>query len=302
MTRAPQPGEESLAIVMITLNEAHNIEAVLDNIADVADEIFLVDSFSTDDTVGRALARGVKVYQRPFRGFGDQWNFAVRDLPIRSAWTMKLDPDERLSPELKASLKEALRAPEAEAFTLRRRLWFMNRPLPVRQEILRVWRTGSAVFSDVLVNEHPVVQTRPVLLDGELQHLDSAHLHHWFDKQNKYSTLEARSAFAGSALAATPRLLGSGLQRRMWLKANFSKLPLRFALIHLWYLVAQGAWRAGRAGWIWSHLRAEIFRVREFKRLEMQWLGRAYDPPAVRLGDPHPGAVQVDAAAPGGER
>ena len=90
-----------LAVLMIARNEAHHIDAIMDNLAGFAEQVFLVDSYSTDATVARALARGVYVVQRPFRDFGDQWNFAVSGLPVTQSWTMKLDPDERLTDELK---------------------------------------------------------------------------------------------------------------------------------------------------------------------------------------------------------
>ena len=99
-----QAGVAPVAVVMISLNEGHNLEAVLQNLAGWAQEVFLVDSYSQDDTVDIALRHGVQVVQRRFRGFGDQWNFALRELPITAPWTMKLDPDERLSDELKARI------------------------------------------------------------------------------------------------------------------------------------------------------------------------------------------------------
>ena len=104
-----QPGLAPVAVVMISLNEGHNLEAVLENLKGWAQEVFLVDSYSQDDTVDIALRHGVQVVQRRFRGFGDQWNFALEHLPITAPWTMKLDPDERLSDELKANLLAAMR-------------------------------------------------------------------------------------------------------------------------------------------------------------------------------------------------
>jgi glycosyltransferase involved in cell wall biosynthesis len=69
---------------MISLNEAHNMRLVLENIAPIAREIFIVDSFSSDDTVKIAEEFGVHVVQRKFSGFGDQWNFAMQELRIGS--------------------------------------------------------------------------------------------------------------------------------------------------------------------------------------------------------------------------
>ncbi len=271
LDRPWQSGTAPVAVVMISLDEAHNMEAVLDNISGWAQEVFLVDSYSTDDTVDIALSRGVHVVQRSFQGFGDQWNYAVNELPINAPWTMKLDPDERLTPELKLSIEQAAINNQGDAFLMRRRLWFMGKPMPVRHELLRVWHTGTCRFSDVAVNEHPLVEGINVLLDGNLEHHDSPNLHHWYEKQNRYSTAEAIAAHRGDKLSATPRLFGSALERRMWMKRTYSHIPFRHVLMFLYCFLWQGAWRAGRAGYIWSHLRAEVYRMREYKLLEMNW-------------------------------
>ncbi|KXK15643.1 MAG: glycosyl transferase family 2 [Armatimonadetes bacterium OLB18] len=222
------PGPVPVAVVMISLNEGHNMEEVLRNLAGWAQQVFLVDSYSADETVDIALRHGVHVVQRRFRGFGDQWNFALRELPITSPWTMKLDPDERLTPELKWSIESALRRGDLGAGVITRRLWFMGRPLPVCQRLVRIWRTGACRFTDVLVNEYPIVDGPEQALGGELEHHDSPSLTHWYDKQNRYSAAEALIRFEGRDLSDRPSLLGSGLQRRMWVKKHFWKLPGRY--------------------------------------------------------------------------
>ena len=271
---------------MISLNETHNMTDVLDNLEGWAQEVFLVDSYSCDDTVDIALARGVHVVQRPFEGFGDQWNFAVGELPVSAPWTMKLDPDERLTPELKASIEKAIAADNHDALVMRRRLWFMGKPMSVRQNILRLWRSGTCRFSNVSVNEHPLVEGNEMLVDGDLEHHDSPNLHHWYDKQNHYTTAEAAAANRGDKLSTTPRFFGTGLERRMWLKKIYFYLPFRHHLMRLYCLFFLGAWRAGRVGFIWARLRAEVFRMREYKRLEMTWQKNPYNPPPAKTGQP----------------
>src|ERR1700693_6205605 len=135
-TKAWQSGRVPVAVIMISLNEAHNMEAVLQNLRDWAKEIFLVDSYSSDGTVDIALRHGVNVVQRRFRGFGDQWNFALRELPISAPWTMKLDPDERLSDTLKQEIAAAIIADDVDGLSFDRRLWFMNRSLPVKHHLV----------------------------------------------------------------------------------------------------------------------------------------------------------------------
>lgn len=278
-----QPGSAPVAVVMISLNEGHNMEAVYQNLAGWAQEVFLVDSYSQDDTVDIALRHGVHVVQRRFRGFGDQWNFALSELPITAPWTMKLDPDERLTDELKSEMSAVIDRASSDAFTLNIRLFFMGRPLPVRLNLLRLWRTGRAQFSDVFANEHAKVDGSIGNLTADIEHHDSPDLDHWLEKQNRYTTAEAIIAYNKSSLADTPRLLGTALQRRMWLKKHFHRLPGRYFLLFLYHWLWQGAWRAGWVGYAWARLRSDVMRLIEYKRREIELTGRI---PAKRFYGP----------------
>ena len=104
----------SLTVPFITLNEEHHIGAAIDNVKDIAEAVYVVDSGSTDRTVSIAEEKGAKVVYHAFEGFGAQWNFAL-GLPIKSDWTMKMDPDERLTDALKDELREALKTDRTAA-------------------------------------------------------------------------------------------------------------------------------------------------------------------------------------------
>lgn len=277
------PGTAPIAVVMIALNESHNMDAVLENLRGWAQEVFLVDSYSGDGTVDIALSCGVHVVQRRFEGFGDQWNFALRELPISAPWTMKLDPDERLSDRLKGEIETAIAANEADGLSFDRRLWFMTRPLPVKHGLIRAWRTGHCRFTDVLVNEHPIVEGRIRHLEGDLEHHDSPDLHHWLEKQNSYTTHEAIRTFNKQKLADEPNLFGTALQRRMWMKKHYMKLPLRYLAMFLYHYLVLGAWRAGWVGYAWSRLRCDVYRLWEYKLREARITGR---PPLKRPNGP----------------
>ena len=273
-TSAWPEGVAPVAVVMIALNEGHNIEAILDNLSGWAKEVFLVDSFSKDETVDIALRYGVTVVQRRFRDFGDQWSFALRELPIKAEWTLKLDPDERLTDELKREIIAACRDADENAFSLRVRLFFMGKALPVRLRLLRLWRTGRGRVSEVPANEHIFVDGSIGLLQGDVEHRDSPDLDHWLEKQNRYTTAEAVIAHQGTPLADRPDLFGTPLQRRMWLKANFHRLPGRYLLLFLYYLLIEGTWRAGWVGFAWARLRSDVMRFRDYKSREMEITGR----------------------------
>jgi glycosyltransferase involved in cell wall biosynthesis len=271
---------------MLTLNEEHHLPDAIENVKPWVEEIFIVDSCSTDKTVDIALKQGVKIVQRPFTNFGDQWNFAIERLPIKTPWTMKLDPDERVTPELVEEIRRAIQSKDAcDGYWIPRRLWFMSNPLHIKQDVLRLWKTGKCRFSDVIVNEHPLINGKIGKLKGIIEHLDSINLHHWMDKQNRFTTMEAIMKVKGDGFAVKPKVLGDLLQRRMFLKKYFYHLPLRFQLFWLYLIFKEGVWRDGSTGRAWAHFRVEVMRMIELKYKEMKRTGRIPDIPRAPHGD-----------------
>ena len=265
-----EKGSVPIAVVMISLNEGHNLKDVCENLAGWAQEVFLVDSYSKDDTIDIALDYGINTVQRRFRGFGDQWNFALNELPIKSPWVMKLDPDERLTEELKNNISQMINNNQYDAFCIKRRLWFMGKQMPVYQKLIRIWRNGSCRFSNVVVNEHPIIEGIVKYVTGNLEHHDSPNLDHWLEKQNRYTTSEAIIAYQNKPLSDKEILFGTSIQRRMWLKKNYYKFPFRYFLLFLYHFLYQGAYRAGREGYIWSRLRTDVMRLVDYKYTEMK--------------------------------
>ena len=218
----------------------------------------------------------------------------MEKLPISAPWTMKLDPDERISEKLKSQIAETIQANTCDGISVVRRLWFMQRSLPVRQNLVRVWRHGTCRFTDVAVNEHPIVSGRIVQIKGELEHHDSPDLDHWLEKQNRYTTAEALAFFKSSQLAVEPRLFGTPFQRRIWLKKNFRRIPFRYTLFFLHQLLVIGAWRAGEIGIAWARLRTEVMRMIELKLREMQRAGGVPQKRHYGAGEPDSRVPQVD--------
>ena len=275
-----------VSIIMLTLNEEYNLPGAIESIKDWAEEIFIVDSLSTDKTVDIAFDHGVNIVQRPFTNFGDQWNFALERLSIKTDWTFKLDPDERVTSELVAEIRRVTESKDSyNGYFMSRRLWFMGTPLHVKADVLRLWKTGKCRFSDVIVNEHPIVDGTVGKLKGILEHFDSPDLHHWYDKQNRYTTMEAIMRVKGDSLAAEPRLFGNSLERRMFFKKIFFKIPFRYQLQWLYELFGRGAWRDGSIGLAWARLRMEVQRAIELKSKEMHHTGNIPEIPQMPKGD-----------------
>jgi len=258
----------SLAIIMITLNEEHNIQNIIDNITDICDEIFVLDSFSNDKTIEILKKNNIIFKQKKFVNFGDQWNYALNNFTIKSKWTMKLDPDERLSEDLKKEITSLLKKDSYDYYTIKRRLWFMNMKLNSTQYVDRIWKTGHCKFSDVMVNEIPIISGKNYLLKNELKHLDSPNLNHWIKKQNVYSEFLAKEIL----LFTKGKTFKSNnmIKKRML----FYKIPFKYFFLFFYHYLYLGAWKMGLVGYHWSYLRCFVYRLTELKYKEMQ----KYDP------------------------
>lgn len=183
-----------LSAIVITKNEAADIRACLESVA-WADEIVVVDSGSTDDTVAIAREFTPHVHHHDWPGFGRQKNRALDY--ATGDWVLSLDADERLTPELRAAIEAVLRDDHACAAYCVSRLSsycgrFMRHSGWYPDRIVRLFRRGSARFSDDLVHERLLVEGNICQLDGEL-------LHHAFDsaeevlhKMDIYSTAGAQ--------------------------------------------------------------------------------------------------------------
>lgn len=206
---------QPLSVAIITLNAASQLEACLTSAA-FADEIVVVDSGSTDGTVELAQRCGARVIHQDWLGFGPQKQFAV-DAAAHD-WVLCLDADERVSPELRATMENALQNPStAAAFRFPRCNRFLGRYLKHGEGYpdwsLRLFDRRSARWSDDAVHEK-VLATGPVgTLAGDLLHDSAETLAAYLTKQNRYTSLAAEMAFADGKRAGFGQLLLSPLIR-----------------------------------------------------------------------------------------
>src|SRR5262245_36883108 len=171
MTRSPDPG---LSAIVPTFNEEPNISDCLASL-DFADEILVVDSFSTDRTVELARARpGVRVLQHAYEGNGPQCNWAME----RAAheWILIVDADERVPKELASEIRGLLRSgPPASLYRLRRTNLFLGKPIRGsgwgRDRLVRLVKRGAARYPERRV--HADIEAGPAdapLLSTPLVH------------------------------------------------------------------------------------------------------------------------------------
>src|SRR5947208_15176837 len=122
------PAKAPVSVLVLSRDEAANIGECLESLR-WADEVFVVDSLSTDRTAEIARALQAKVHLHPFVGYADQRNWALQNLPFAHDWVLMIDADERIPGALADEIREVLsRSSDAySGFYISRRLFFMGR-------------------------------------------------------------------------------------------------------------------------------------------------------------------------------
>jgi glycosyltransferase involved in cell wall biosynthesis len=166
------------------------------------------------------------VIAQDWLGFGPQKQFAVT--AARHDWVLCLDADERVSPELQASIKKELKSPSTAAFRFARCNRFLGRYLKHGEGYpdwsLRLFDRRMARWSDDAVHERVIAQGEVGTLVGDLLHDSAESLETYLAKQNRYSTLAAEAALARGKRAGVVTLLMSPLLR--FIKFYFLRLGL----------------------------------------------------------------------------
>jgi glycosyltransferase involved in cell wall biosynthesis len=182
---------------VITFNEAANIQAALESLS-WADEIIVVDSESTDDTVAIARRFTERVIVRPWPGYIAQKNFAAGQ--ARHDWIFSLDADERVTPELAGEITALLSAsPRAAGYRVPRVTFHLGRWLrstdwyPDYQ--LRLYDRRRGRWAGRHVHESVKADGPVQDLHGELQHYAYRDLAHHLQTMDRYTTLAARQMF-----------------------------------------------------------------------------------------------------------
>ena len=213
-----------LSLVIITRNAAHELAECLASAAFAAETI-VVDSGSSDDTAAIAMRSGARVIEHAWEGFGPQKNFAV--LQARHDWVLCLDADERVTPELAASIsalfapgtpaEAAFSQPAAAAYTIARRNRFLGRWLSHGEGYpdwnVRLFDRKRARWSDDLVHEKVVTESAVSRLRGDLLHASAESIDDYIAKQNRYTTVQAGQMYAQGKRASVLQLMLSPAAR-----------------------------------------------------------------------------------------
>jgi glycosyltransferase involved in cell wall biosynthesis len=234
----------SLAVIILTHNEAANLPACLASLNGLDCELFVVDSGSTDRTVAIAESAGAVVVSHPFENYAAQRNWAQQHLPIRTEWVLHLDADERLTHELVLEINDvfacALR--ETDGFLLRKRTVFMGRWIKHGGHYpsyhLRLFRNERGSCEDRLYDQHFLVRGKVERLRNDYIDVLTPDLTRWTQRHSRWAELEAEEIMSQRQpiLRVRPLFWGTPIERRRWLRDDlYARSPLFIRAFLYWF-------------------------------------------------------------------
>jgi len=187
--------KQKLSVLIITLNEERYIKSLLEDI-DFADEIIVVDSYSSDKTVSIIQSiPNVKLIQNQFIDYTSQRNFALDQ--AKNNWILFIDADERLTPELKAEILATINNKDAaSAYLIYRTFMFKNKKLHFSgwqtDKIFRLFKKSDCRYKeDRMVHEKLFVNGKTAVLKNKLIHFSYTSYEEYKLKMKKYGILKA---------------------------------------------------------------------------------------------------------------
>jgi len=184
-----------LTAIIPTGNEIHNIEAVIASV-DFADEILVVDSFSTDGTYEKAKELASKVIRREYQYSASQKNWTIPQ--AKHEWILLVDADERVTPELKAEIIGILKNPKEDfpAYSIGRNNHFMGQYVKFsgwrNDSVIRLFKRDLCKYEDKYVHANLIVNGTIGKLKHKLYHNTYITFDKYIEKMNRYATLQAK--------------------------------------------------------------------------------------------------------------
>jgi len=228
-------------VILLTFNSEATLAATIESARRVSDEIFVVDSYSSDRTVELARSLGAIVVQHAFEHYGAQRNWAIDHLPISRRWQLHLDADEWMDARLAAAIQALPEEPEHAGYFIARYLRFLGRVLrhgamsPTWH--MRLFRTGLGRCENRQYDQHFLLTSGTCgKLPGEVIDDVRMPLTEWTARHNHWADSEVAELDAEATQdRLKPDARGNPAQRKRFLRAYYYRMPLFFRAFALFF-------------------------------------------------------------------
>lgn len=263
-----------ISVIVMTYNEEINLPACLESVSSFVDEIIVIDSYSNDSTLNIAGKFTEKIHQNTFVNQAKQFIWALENAEIENEWILRLDADERWSPEGFTELRDIIANDKADGVFVKMKIFFMGRWIKhggfYPNNFLRVYKKSRGSMEDRWMDEHIHVDGRTIEsnIDVMEQNYDrQKNIGFWTDKHNSYSTREAVEFLSQKhrlvQIDTIGRFWGNKTERKRWLKENlYFWVPLfvRPFLYFIYRYFFKLGFLDGKEGFIFHTLHAFWYR------------------------------------------
>ncbi len=266
----------SVAVVILTYNESLHLPRALEHVVGFAQEVFVIDSFSTDKTVESATTYGAHVLQHPFQNYAKQFQWAIENAPITAEWVMRLDADEIVEADLAEEIAAKLsKLPsDVTGVNLNRKTIFQGKfirhggryPLT----LLRIWRRGKARIEDRWMDEHMyLTEGRTVTFKGGFADHNLFDLTFFTEKHNRYASREALDVLNQRLHLFEPQLALTAEStsrqakiKRFFKESVYNRIPFELSALAYFFFryVIQLGFLDGRQGFVYHVLQGFWYR------------------------------------------
>ncbi|MBK0378187.1 glycosyltransferase family 2 protein [Mucilaginibacter sp. SD-g] len=268
---------QHFSFIVLTYNEEIHLPRLLSSIAGLDAQMFLLDSYSSDNTIAIAEKARATILQNKFENHPKQWDYALNNFDIKTPWIICLDADQIVTPELYQQLAAFKNEDhqQVDGIYFNRKNYFKGKWIKYGGYypfyLLKMIRYGKG-FSDLNENmDHRfVVRGNTVIWkNGHLieENLKENNIRFWIDKHNRYSDLvaieETERILGVREQTVKPRFWGSPDERTAWLKQLWWRLPryIRPLLYYIYRVVFRLGILDGRTGMIFHFLQGFWFRL-----------------------------------------
>ena len=302
-----------VSVLIPAKNEESNLPACLESVAR-ADEVFVVDSQSSDRSIEISTNYGANVVQFYFNGrWPKKKNWSLDNLPFRNEWVLIVDCDERITPELWDEIATVIQDPNYNGYYLNRRVFFLGQWIRYGGKYpdwnLRLFKHKSGRYEnlntedipntgDNEVHEHVILDGKVGYLKNDMLHIDFRDIYHWLERHNRYSNWEARvyyNILTGNDESGTigANLFGDAVQRKRFLKKIWVKLPFKPLLRFILFYFIRLGFLDGKAGYIYGRLLSQYEYQIGVKLYELRQFGgklnvNAQANPPIKPSEPQP--------------
>ncbi|MFB2973953.1 glycosyltransferase family 2 protein [Aerosakkonema sp. BLCC-F183] len=296
------PSKIPVSVLIPAKNEEANLPACLESVA-LADEVFVVDSQSSDRSVEIAESYGAKVVQFYFNGrWPKKKNWALDNLPFHNEWVLIVDCDERITPELWSEIAAAIQNPDYNGYYINRRVYFLGQWIRYGGRYpdwnLRLLKHEKGRYENLKtedvpntgdneVHEHVILKGQVGYLKNDMLHIDFRDIYQWLERHNRYSNWEARLYLNflmgkddletinddSERLNRFIRIIRNPVQRKRFLRKVWVWLPFKPALRFMITYIIQLGFLDGRAGYIYARLMSQYEYQIGIKLYELRRFG-----------------------------